>query len=86
MEAFLDSIVSVSDVRLLEYSQAMSEFEIVVNGPVDQILQAINLMDARFHRNSGCLLLRDRLKHRFIVGMRAADVTTAITVSRTVAG
>ncbi|MCP1340213.1 DUF2066 domain-containing protein [Idiomarina sp. M1R2S28] len=43
LEAFLDSIVSVSEVRLLEYSQAMSEFEIVVNGPVDQILQAINL-------------------------------------------
>ena len=43
LEKFLASIVSVREVRLLEYSQALSEFEIVVNGPVDQILQAINL-------------------------------------------
>ncbi|MDV6314941.1 DUF2066 domain-containing protein [Idiomarina sp. HP20-50] len=43
LESFLKSIVSVSEVRLLTYSQGMSEFEIVVNGPVDQILQAINL-------------------------------------------
>lgn len=39
----MKSIVSVREVRLLKYSQNMSEFEIVVNGPVDQILQAINL-------------------------------------------
>ncbi|MGM7317787.1 DUF2066 domain-containing protein [Idiomarina sp. ST10R2A5] len=43
LESFLKSIVSVREVRLLKYSQNMSEFEIVVNGPVDQILQAINL-------------------------------------------
>lgn len=43
LESFLKSIVTVRDVRLLAYSQAMSEFEIVVNGPVDQVLQAINL-------------------------------------------
>jgi len=43
LESFLKSIVSVRDVRLLTYSQSVSEFEIVVNGPIDQILQAINL-------------------------------------------
>lgn len=43
LESFLKSIVSVQTVELLSYSQDMSEFEITVNGPVDQILQAIHL-------------------------------------------
>lgn len=43
LEAFLKSIVSVEQVTLKSYSNNISEFEIVIKGSLDHIIQAINL-------------------------------------------
>jgi hypothetical protein len=43
LESFLKSIVSVQDVTLKHYSQSLSEFDIVINGSLDHVIQSINL-------------------------------------------